>query len=126
MKKLLTLVLVAGITSGCATQVSRQYDTNYSIVDLRGVNLERYGVDYGECADYANQSDTQKNMVAGALAGALLGALVGASLGGGDMIQHGVASGVGAGAMAGATHSVADQQSTLRKCLAGRGYRVIR
>ena len=131
---LLALAVAVAVTStGCA--VAPIANPNYSLVDPKGVDPARYDQDYRECAALANQTDVgeraESSAAAGAVAGALIGALLGVAIGGngssaGYGAGIGAASGVSRGAVAGAASGAQEQQMALRRCLAGRGYSVIR
>jgi hypothetical protein len=130
----LALAIAVAVTStGCA--VAPIANPNYSLVDPKGVDPARYDQDYRECAALANQTDVGERAAstaaAGAVAGALIGALLGVAIGGrGSAAAYGAgvgaASGVSQGAVAGAASGAQEQQVALRRCLAGRGYSVIR
>ena len=126
------MVVVSFILYGCAVAPLARDD--YSLIDPRGVDMGRYQQDYAECAALANQTRPEDRAVAGGVGGAAIGAMFGAILGavicGRDCAQTG--AGVGAvtggaqGAAYGAGSGVNEQQVALRRCLAGRGYNVIR
>lgn len=136
MKKqcaLMMAVVMAVSTTGCA--VAPVADRNYSLVDPRGVDPVKYDEDYRECASLANQTDVGERAATSGAAGAVMGALVGALLGvaiGGNGSSAAYGAGVGAaagasqGAVGGAASGAREQQVALRRCLAGRGYSIIR
>jgi len=117
MKKLLVLVFVL---SGCA-------GANYRpLVDTQGVDMNRYETDLSACQAYAGQ-------VAGAATQAAIGAGIGAALSlalaaiGGNNYDRSRSAAAGAllGAAAGAGSGETDQHNVIRRCMAGRGYRVL-
>jgi hypothetical protein len=118
--------------AGCAVAPVAQND--YSLIDPRGVDVRQYQEDYVDCAALANQTRPEDRAAAGAVGGAAIGAVFGALLGaaicGRDCAGYGAgvgaASGVAHGAVGGAASGVQEQQVALRRCLAGRGYNVIR
>jgi hypothetical protein len=125
-------VMVAFLLSGCAVAPVARDD--YSLIDPKGVDMASYQQDYRECAALANQTRPEDRAVAGGLGGAAIGAAFGALLGavicGSDCA--GTGAGIGAvtggtqGAVGGGASGVQEQQTALRRCLAGRGYRIIR
>lgn len=135
-KKRVVMTLAVGValnSMGCA--VAPIANPHYSLVDPRGVDPARYDQDYRECAVLANQTDVGERATASAATGAFVGALVGALLGvaiGGNGSSAAYGAGVGAaagvshGAVGGAASGAQEQQVALRRCLAGRGYSVIR
>lgn len=88
--------------------------------------MEQYDSDYKDCASLANQTDVQKGATTGVIAGAALGGFFGAVIGGSDGARMGAALGSGQGLVQGGVSAKREQDNTLRACLAGRGYRVIR
>lgn len=132
MKRLLAGALTVTLLGGCAVAPVAQDD--YSLIDPKGVDMAQYRQDYAECAALANQTRPEDRAAAGAAGGAAFGALFGAILGaaicGRDCAGYGAgvgaASGVAQGAAAGAGSGMQEQLVALRRCLAGRGYRVIR
>jgi hypothetical protein len=128
------LAFAVAITStGCA--VAPVANPNYSLVDPRGIDSAQYDQDYRECAALANQTNVGEraatSAATGAVVGALIGALLGVAIGGnGSSASYGAgigaATGVSHGAVGGAVSGADEQQVALRRCLAGRGYSVIR
>ena len=125
MKKMVAVTLILAI-SGCAMQINPERNPNYSLIDPKGVSLSLYDNDYRECAQLANQTDVAKASMEGALAGALVGALLGAAVGNHHTANFGAAYGGASLGGAAGVNAKQEQDSALRKCLAGRGYRVIR
>lgn len=125
-------LVVAALVAGCAVAPVARDD--YSLIDPRGVDMGRYQQDYAECAALANQTRPEDRAAAGAVGGAAFGAAFGALLGaaicGRDCAGYaagiGAASGAAHGVAGGAASGVQEQQMVLRRCLAGRGYNVIR
>ena len=132
MKRTVIAVVTASLLAGCAVAPVARDD--YSLIDPRGVDIARYRQDYADCAALANQTRPEDRAAVGAVGGAALGAAFGALLGaaicGRDCAGYGAgigaASGVAHGAVGGAASGVHEQQMVLRRCLAGRGYNVIR
>ena len=132
MNRLISTALLAAALNGCAVAPVTQ--DSYSLIDPKGVDMAQYQQDYAECAALANQTRPEDRAVAGAAGGAAFGAVFGAILGaaicGRDCAGYGAgvgaASGVAQGAVGGAASGVQEQQVALRRCLAGRGYNVIR
>ena len=132
MFRFLTAFIIAVLLVGCAVAPVARDD--YSLIDPRGVDMAQYENDYADCAALANQTRPEDRAAAGAVGGAALGAAFGALLGavicGRDCAGYGAgvgaASGLAHGAVGGAASGVGEQQMVLRRCLAGRGYNVIR
>ncbi|NNF15863.1 MAG: glycine zipper family protein [Gammaproteobacteria bacterium] len=103
------------LIAGCASHPA-------PIIDKRGVNMETYQRDLAECQEYASQV----GIASGAAKGAAVGAVVGAAAG---AIGGNVDEGAGYGATAGAVRSGLKNQNTkesiAKRCLQGRGYKVL-
>ncbi len=118
MQRLLALVLtltVAAIATGCASHPE-------PIVDLKGVSAAQYERDRAECAAYADQVEVESGVARGAAVGAVVGAAAGSISGEADR-------GAGYGAIYGGTRSGLDgareKETVFKRCLRGRGYRVL-
>ncbi len=92
------------------------------IVDMKGVNPELFSQDWEDCEGYSEQIAMGKGVAKGAGAGAVVGAVGGA-------IHDDVGRGAASGALIGATRSGLtadrDKQQVFKRCLRGRGYRVL-
>jgi hypothetical protein len=92
------------------------------IVDMKGVDPERLAQDWEECEAYTEQILISQGVVKGSGLGAAVGAAAGA-------INGDVARGAANGALIGGTHSGLDadrdKQKVFKRCLRGRGYRVL-
>jgi hypothetical protein len=92
------------------------------IVDMKGVDPDKYARDWQECAAYTDEVVISKGVAKGAATGAVVGAASGA-------IRGDAAGGAAQGGLYGGTKSglYADRakQKVFKRCLAGRGYRVL-
>jgi Glycine-zipper domain len=135
-----TLVVV--ILALCAAACSSD-----PIVDMKGVDEERYEQDLAECRQYADQVDVARSAGGGALLGAAGGAAVGAVVGaitgrpgtgaavgavvGAITGRPGTGAAVGGGAggtsglFAGGASGANKKERIVRNCLRGRGYSVL-
>ncbi len=122
MNRLFTLCfLVVTTVVGCAGADVRP------IVDMKGVNEASYEKDLQECQDYAKeQSGMGSTAAKGAGAGAVVGGLLGLVTGGNG---SGIAQAAGAGAVIGAAGGAFTgnqaQEAVVKRCLGGRGYKVL-
>ena len=121
MKYLITLPLIAVFLFGCAGSDIRP------IVDMKGVNQSKYEGDLEDCQAIAKQQSgmgetAAKSAGAGAAVGGLLGLVTGGN-------KTGIVQAAGAGAVlggAGGAYSGNNaQESVVKKCLSGRGYKVL-
>ena len=122
MNKLLALSsLVVAVTVGCAGANVRP------LVDMKGVNEAAYEKDLSDCQAYAQQqSGMGENAAKGVGAGAVVGGLLGLVTGGN---ASGIAQAAGAGAVIGAAGGAYSgnqaQEAVVKRCLSGRGYKVL-
>jgi hypothetical protein len=122
MKKLLSISsLVVSITLGCAGANVRP------LVDMKGVNESAYERDLSECQAYAQQQSGMGETAAkGAGAGAVVGGLLGLVTGGN---KTGIVQAAGAGAVIGGAGGAFSgnqaQEAVVKRCLSGRGYKVL-
>ena len=122
MNKLLTLCsLVVALTVACAGADVRP------LVDMKGVNQSAYENDLSECQAYAKQQSGMGETAAkGAGAGAVVGGLLGLVTGGN---KTGIAQAAGAGAVIGGAGGAFSgnqaQEAVVKRCLSGRGYKVL-
>jgi outer membrane lipoprotein SlyB len=114
------ILIFSGIMStvfafGCASHPD-------PIIDTAGVDLVAMQVDWDDCEAYANEVVISKGAAKGAAGGAVVGAAAGA-------ISGNTKSGTGYGAIWGATKSTMqgdrEKQDVFKRCMRGRGYRVL-
>lgn len=120
----LIAALAAGlILTGCATTPG---GANYRPMIDSGQRIGVYEQDLAECQTYAQRAaGAGDGAAAGAVGGAVVMGLLSAILGGGG---HGRWAAVGAvtGALQGAGAGEANQRAVVVRCMAGRGYNVLR
>ncbi|MDZ7783615.1 MAG: glycine zipper family protein [Halioglobus sp.] len=118
MNRLLPLLLVLAGLAACTT-------TDEIIIDEKGVDMSAYASDLEECREYAEGVKTGEKAARGAGSGAAVGGAVGAIVGGGE----GAARGAGVGAVTGGARGVGegerDKVQVVKRCLRGRGYKVL-
>lgn len=112
------LAVIAALVSGCAAHPD-------PIIDMKGVDLERYEEDWAECEAYTEEVVVAKGVAKGAGLGAIVGGAAGAV--GGDSSD--VAESAALGGLWGGTRSGLDadevKQDVFKRCMRGRGYRVL-
>lgn len=124
-KRIIAAALIAALTASCST-VPQRANPDFSLVDPGRTNMAQYELDYQDCARLANQSDVGASAAGGAVVGAVIGGILGALICGRACAGWGAAGGATGGASSGINAAVRDQQVTIRGCLAGRGYTIIR
>ncbi len=122
-KAVMTALMVTTLLAGCAHSYQ-------PVVDMKGVNQQKYQQDLAECRQYADQinpvQDAGLDALIGAAGGAALGAATGAAFG---SPAYGAAAGAAAGGIGGAAYGgvggAEKQKSIINRCLQGRGYKVL-
>jgi len=119
----LIIIGVLSLLIGCSNMGS-----NYSpIIDKKGIDEAKYEQDLAECQNLSTEAqgagmDGAKKAAGGAVVGALIG-LVGGSN------STGIAQAAGVGSVIGGASGLysgnAEKQNIIRRCLSGRGYRVL-
>lgn len=121
MKRLIIFPCIALGLLGCAGSDVRP------IVDTKGINQSKYESDLQDCQAIAKQQSGMGETAAkGAGAGAVVGGLLGLVTGGN---KTGIFQTAGAGAVLGGAGGAFSgnnaQESIVKKCLSGRGYKVL-
>ena len=122
MKKIVTITAAAAILAGCAAPMH-----NYQPLVDGDTTSTQYQRDLEDCRAYAMTKPSAESVAAvGAVIGALAGVALLALSGGRDGWGNEVA-GVGAllGGVEGYSKGADGQQGVVKRCLAGRGYRVL-
>lgn len=118
MRKRFVYFVALALLPACTT-------TDEIIIDRKGVNLAAYEQDLAECREYAEAVKTGEKGARGAASSAVIGGAVGAVLGG----PEGAARGAGVGAVTGGARGVSqgerEEVQVVKRCLRGRGYKVL-
>lgn len=116
MLKLSGLILCAAtLAAGCAAHPD-------PIVDMKGVDQEALAQDWTECDAYTEQVIIELGVAKGTAAGAAVGAVSGAIWGD---VGRGAANGALWGGTASGLDADRERQEIFKRCLRGRGYRVL-
>ena len=115
IKILMTMAAVI-VVAGCAARPDPR-------IDMQSVNdMERFDRDWGDCESYTDEIAIEKGVAKGAALGTVVGAAAGA-------IDGDAGEGAGYGALYGGTRSGLDadreKQMVFKRCMRGRGYRVL-
>lgn len=98
---------------------------NQPIIDTKGVSPARFDTDLIECQAYADEVQIGQKAVVGVVSGAVIGGLLGAVWGNSNTSQRGAGVGaVGAGSK-GVMQGISERDRVIKRCLIGRGYRVL-
>lgn len=118
MRHLSAILVTLLAMTGCTT-------TDEIIIDEKGIDMSAYQTDLAECQSYASSVKTGEKTAKGAASGAVVGGLIGAITGG----SSGAAQGAGVGAVGGGARGAMEGEETevqvVKRCLSGRGYRVL-
>ena len=96
------------------------------LVDTQGVDMNKFEHDLQDCQGFAQQTASAgQSAVAGAVAGAALGAILAAAAGGGYSRTSTARVGAVSGAVGAGAEAENSQRNVIRRCLGGRGYRVL-
>ena len=126
IRVLVLFCLVIISISGCvANSSSSIFESSKPIIDTKGVDMTQYENDLEECSNFSEDISTGKSIVKGAATGAAVGAVIEAitddARGRRDAIEVGAVSG---GAKSG-IRAVREKEQILKRCLRGRGYKVL-
>lgn len=111
----IAVALVATVLGGCASHPD-------PIIDTKGVDIAKYELDLADCKSYADNIGVTDGAAKGAVVGAAVGAAVGAITG--NAARGAGYGGVSGGAQSGLNNKRAKEQ-VVKKCISGRGYRVL-
>ncbi len=113
--KRLIITAAAIILAGCAANPK-------PIIDKQGVDEETFAQDWAECEAYSEEIAIGKGIANGAATGAVVGGVAGAI--GGDAGEGAAYGGLYGGTRSG-LDADRDQQRVFKRCMRGRGYRVL-
>ena len=115
---LFTVVIVTGCVSTASDPI---FSGSKPIIDKKGVDLNAYEVDLKECTEYANDISVGRSVLKGSAAGAAIGGVVEVLTDEDEAIELGAISG---GSKSGII-SLRQKERVVKKCLRGRGYKVL-
>ncbi len=113
--KILIIAAMWIILAGCASNPD-------PIIDQQGVDQEKLTRDWAECEAYSEEIDTVTGIAKGAATGAIVGGVAGAIGGNG---RESTAYGGLYGATRSGLDADLDKQMIFKRCMRGRGYRVL-
>ena len=117
-------ILCCGLLASCATGLLDKA-ADQIIVDTKGLDLNEYERDLSECDALAQQIDISKRTRDRAIGGVVVGSVVGAILSDSDSAKRiGGTTGV-VGGVKGNVQARKEQQKVIKRCLQGRGYKVL-
>ena len=126
MHKTISVLALVLLITGCA------HPPYEPIIDTRDVDMEEYQSDLDECRGFANLYDERDdtimtNTIVGAGLGAAAGGIAGGA--GGDYVAEGITAGLIAGGTTGHAYGESKmakhKRAIVKRCLKGRGYKVL-
>ena len=118
MKITVGIVVTIVVLTACTT-------TDEIIVDKKGVDVSAYDQDLAECQSYAAEVKKGEKAAKGAGTGAVIGGLIGVITGGGSGAAVGAGVGAVGGGAKGASQGEQDEVQVVKRCLRGRGYKIL-
>lgn len=98
---------------------------NNPIIDTQGVILAQYDTDLAQCEAYAGEVAIAQKAGAGAVSGAVIGGVFGAVVGNSSTAKKGAGIGAVGGGARGVGEGIRERERVIKRCLIGRGYRVL-
>jgi outer membrane lipoprotein SlyB len=114
---LLAIVVQATVAAGCAAHPD-------PIIDTKGVDPEALAEDWDECEAYSEEIVIAAGAAKGAAVGVAYGAAMG-SIGSYGNVSEGAARGAVVGGTKSGLDADRDKQAVFKRCMRGRGYRVL-
>lgn len=114
---LVAIVVHTAVTAGCAAHPD-------PIIDTKGVDPDALAQDWDECEAYTEEISVAAGTAKGAGLGAAIGAAVGSIGGRGDIAEDAAYGAVYGGTDSG-LDADRDKQAVFKRCMRGRGYRVL-
>ncbi|MGI9272005.1 MAG: glycine zipper family protein [Woeseiaceae bacterium] len=114
---LLAFSMLAMQLAGCAAHPD-------PIIDTKGVDPDAMAEDWDECEAYTEEISVARGTAKGAGLGAAIGAVVGSIDGRGDVAEDAAYGAVYGGTESG-LDADRDKQAVFKRCMRGRGYRVL-
>ena len=112
------LACIAAIISACAAHPD-------PIIDMKGVDQEQFVRDWNECEAYTEEIQMSQGVAKGAATGAVIGAVVGAIGGNSRDVAESAGTGAVYGGASSGLEADRDKQMVFKRCMRGRGYRVL-
>jgi hypothetical protein len=110
--------------AGCGVCVAACAAHPDPIIDTKGVDPEVMAEDWQECEAYTEEVSVAAGTAKGAGLGAAVGVAVGAVGGRGDIVEDAAYGAIYGGTDSG-LQADRDKQAVFKRCMRGRGYRVL-
>ena len=121
-KNLITALFLITL-SGCVANSSGSiFESSKPIIDTKGVNMSQYDIDLEECSVFSEDISTGKSIAKGAATGAAVGAVIEAIT---DDVRDAIEVGAVSGGAKSGIRAVREKEQILKRCLRGRGYKIL-
>ena len=122
--RILFLCFLAFLITACASGRSLPGNSGV-IVDTQGVDMSSFEEDLEACELIAEQVPVGERAASGAAVGAVLGSVLGAVFGNSNTAERGAGAGAVSGGVRGAQDGLSEQDQVIKRCMQGRGYKVL-
>jgi len=123
MPRVLLILLTTLLLASCAS--IEDLTGNNPIIETQRVNLAHYQTDLQQCQNYADEVAIAQKAGSGAVTGAVVGGVFGAVVGNSDTAKKGAGIGAVGGGARGVSEGIRERERVIKRCLIGRGYRVL-
>ena len=125
MKRFVATLLFITL-SGCVSHTSSSiFEGSKPIIDTKGVNMTQYEIDLEECSKFSEDISTGKSIAKGATTGAAVGAIIEAITDDSKSRRDALEVGAVSGGTQSGIRAVREKEQIIRRCLRGRGYKVL-
>ena len=118
-------MILAVALSGAALWLSGCAAHSDPIIDTKGEDPELLAQDWAECEAFSHEVQVSKGVAKGTATGAAVGAVAGAIGGNSDDVRDSAAIGGLYGGTRSGLEADREKQAVFKRCMAGRGYRVL-
>lgn len=122
---LFTLISIILFSTGCANGYGGYGAPKQIIIDTQGLDMSDYHQDLADCENYARQIDVRAETTEAVVEGAVVGGVIGAVLGNHETAERSAGAGAVLGGVKGNKRARYEQERIVRRCLNGRGYKVL-
>ncbi len=112
------LAMIGAVAAGCAANPN-------PIIDTKGEDPDQLAQDWRECEAYTREISVAQGVAKGTATGAAVGAVAGAIGGNSDDVRDSAALGGLYGGTRSGLEADREQSMVFKRCMRGRGYRVL-
>lgn len=119
-----SVVILVFFLSACSSNQRAPGQTGV-IVDTKGIDMSSYEADLDDCYSYADQVPVGEKAATGAVIGAAVGGVIGAVVGDSRTAERAATVGAVSGGVKGTGRGLSERDLVVKRCMQGRGYRVL-